>query len=174
MIHLWAKFTSWRWSKSKIAVGLSKWKKSSPYLLSIFIENYSSFQIRVFPALVSFFILSDNFFNFGPIFKCHTERMEKVNWTSRSRTLCWFFWKKKSLKKSDIQEACQTLKIIDVVISSHIISFRFPDTSWWLRKTKINWFEAEKSAVTTEKKLFFLIISKGQIFKANRKKSLYR
>ena len=34
-----------------------------------------------------------------------------------------------SLKKANIQEACQTLKIIDVAISSHIILFRFPDTS---------------------------------------------
>ena len=46
--------------------------------------------------------------------------------------------KKKSLKKSNIQEACQTLKIIDVAINSHIITFRFPDTSQELRKAKIS------------------------------------
>ena len=35
----------------------------------------------------------------------------------------------KSLKKSYIQEACQNLKVIAEAISSHIISFRFQDTS---------------------------------------------
>ena len=83
-----------------------------PYLLSIFNENYSSFQTLVFPALVSFFILSDNSFDFGPIFKCHIQRKEKVNWIARSRTLFWIFWKKKIIKKSNIQEASQTLKKI--------------------------------------------------------------
>ena len=89
--------------------------KSRPYLLSIFNENYSSFQICVFPALVLFFTLPDNFFDFGPIFKCHTQRMEKVNWISRSG-----LYAESSEKKS--------LKIIDGTISSHVISFRFPDT----------------------------------------------
>ena len=37
-------------------------------------------------------------------------------------------FERKSLKKSNIQEACQTLKIIGVVISTYIISFRFLDT----------------------------------------------
>ena len=39
--------------------------------------------------------------------------MERINWISRSRTLCWIFWKK-IIKKSNIQEARQTLKIISV------------------------------------------------------------
>ena len=36
-------------------------------------------QALVIPALVSFFTLSDRFcfFDFGPIFKCHAQRMEK-------------------------------------------------------------------------------------------------
>ena len=38
-------------------------------------------------------------------------------------------FEKKSFKKSNIQEACQTLKVADVAISNHIISFQFPDTS---------------------------------------------
>ena len=49
---------------------------------------------RIFPVLVSFFILSDIFFDFEPIFKCYNQSMEKVNWLSRSRTLCLIFWKK--------------------------------------------------------------------------------
>ena len=54
----------------------------------------SSFQSRVFPALVSFFKLSDIFFDFVPIFKCHTQSMERINSISRSLTLCWIFWRK--------------------------------------------------------------------------------
>ena len=36
---------------------------------------------------------------------------------------------KKTIKKSNIQDACEILKIINKAISSHIISFRFADTS---------------------------------------------
>ena len=43
-------------------MGYANESKSRPYLPSISNENYSSFQTRVFPALVSFFILFDNFF----------------------------------------------------------------------------------------------------------------
>ena len=92
---------------------------------------------KVFPALVSFFILSDNFFWFLTYFW--------INWISRS---IWcaesFEKKKKSFKKSNIQAACQTLKIIGVAISIHIISFQFLNTSRKFRKAKISWFEAKK------------------------------
>ena len=47
-----------------------------------------------------------------PDLEAHTESFEMI-----------------SLKKSNIQEPCQTLKINGVAISSHIISFRFLDTS---------------------------------------------
>ena len=50
------------------------------------------FSTRLFLALVLFFILSDNFFDSEPIFKCHTQKIEIINWISRSRTLCWIFW----------------------------------------------------------------------------------
>ena len=36
------------------------------------------------------------------------------------------FENKKSLKKSNIQEACQTMKITSVVISRHMVTFRTP------------------------------------------------
>ena len=64
--------------------------------------------------------------------------MERINWIYRSRTSCWIFWEK-IIKKSNIQELCQALKIIGEAISSYIISFQFPDTS---EKPKIKWFEA--------------------------------
>ena len=48
--------------------------------------------------------------------------METINWTSRSRTLCWIFWKKFIKKKN---KARQTRKIIGVAIRSHVILFRF-------------------------------------------------
>ena len=45
---------------------------------------------------------------------------------------------KKLLKKSNIPEARQTLKIVGVVISSHIISFRFLPISGLLQITQVN------------------------------------
>ena len=45
----------------------------------------SLFQTRVIAALVSFFILSNNFSCFGPI--------ERIKWISRCRTLWWIFRK---------------------------------------------------------------------------------
>ena len=56
-------------------------------------------------------------------------------------------------KKSNIQEACQTLKIIGVANSSHIILFRFLPISG-----HYNW-----------RKKFVSIISKGKIFRAYNK-----
>ena len=58
-------------------------------------------------------------------------------------------------------ETHQTLKILDVAISSHLIFFffwfcSFPDTSKQLRRTKIGRFEAEKLAVTGERGVFRL------------------
>ena len=77
--------------------------------------------------------------------------------------------KKRSLKKLNIQDAFWPLKIIVVAIRNHIISFRFPDTSEQLRKTKISWFKAEKLAVTWGKKFDYL---KRKVFIADRKKFL--
>ena len=34
------------------------------------------------------FLTFSDFFYFGPIFKCPTQRMERINWISRYRTLC--------------------------------------------------------------------------------------
>ena len=42
---------------------------------------------------------SYNIFDFGRIFNYHTQRMERNNSISRYWTLCWIFWKKKSLKE---------------------------------------------------------------------------
>ena len=49
-------------------------------------------------------------------------------------------FEKNSLKKSNIQEARQTLKIIGVAISSHIISFRFLPISrhFWITQENQN------------------------------------
>ena len=48
---------------------------------------------------------------------------------------------------------------------------RFPDTFRRLRKTFLGGLEAEKLAVTGEK--FFAIISRGNVFRGDRKKSLF-
>ena len=72
---------------------------------------------------MSFFILSDLFLRATP------KGWKKSIGFPDPGLYAESFEKKKSLKKSNIQEACQTLKIIDVAINSHIITFRFPDTS---------------------------------------------
>ena len=122
---------------------------------------------RVFPVLVSFFILSDIFFDFEPIFKCYTQGMEKVNWFSRSRTLCLIFWK----------------KIIKKIEYSRSLSD--PENYWCGHQQPYNFFPIFRHFVITQENKnqliwsrkinnFFLIISKGKIFIADRKKSLYR
>ena len=74
--------------------------------------------------------------------------MERINWISRRRTLCWIFWEKNSLTESNILETCQTL--ILSVSSSAAIWFpfgfcQFPDTcrsqknqSWLIRSRRIS------------------------------------
>ena len=45
-------------------------------------------QLRLAPFLPKpLFILSDQFFDFGSIFKCYTQRMERFNYISKCRTL---------------------------------------------------------------------------------------
>ena len=81
---------------------------------------------------------------------------------------------KKAHKK--ILEAHQTLKILCLAISSHIIFFgfySFPDTFRQLKKNKIGWFEAEKLAAAVWWG-DFSIISRGNVFGADQKKSLFR
>ena len=46
-------------------------------------------QLRLAPLFQKpLIILSDHFFDFGPIFKCYTQRIERLDWISRCRTLC--------------------------------------------------------------------------------------
>ena len=82
---------------------------------------------------------------------------------------------KKLLKKSNIPEARQTLKIVGVVISSHIISFRFLPISGLLQITQVkqNYLIQSRKNIFTWRKVFFSI-SLRNIFRAIRKKSLYR
>ena len=83
-------------------------------------------------------------------------------------------FEKYSLKNSNIPESRQTLKIICVSISSHLISFwfcQFLGTSGQLRKTKICWSEAEKLAVTG-KNFFFRLSQKERFLKPIKKKIL--
>ena len=103
--------------------------------------------------------VSDHFVDCGPIFNCHTQRMERFNSISRCRTLCCIFWKK------DV-----TISSLSVTISSHIISLRFllisrrfqitqgnQNHSIWSRKPSCNW------------ESFFYIISKGKIYSPSKK-----
>ena len=76
-------------------------------------QNFSRFGV-VFYTFWHFFWLSTYFW---------------INWISRSIRFAESFEKKKSLKKPNIQKACHTLRITDVAISSHIISFRLLNAS---------------------------------------------
>ena len=107
-------------------------------------------------------------------FKCHTQRMERIDWISRCGTLYWIIWKKMSLK-SNILEAHYSMKALVVAISSNIISFRFLPISGHLRTIEENQsrsIRSRRSSCNWGKK--FSIISKGKIFRDDRKISVYR
>ena len=105
-------------------MGYPNESKLRPNLLSIFNENYSSFQTRIFPALVLLLYFPTIFLTFD-LFLSATPKQWKKSIGFSDPGLYGESFEKKSLKRSNIQEACQMLKIIDVTISSHIISFRF-------------------------------------------------
>ena len=97
------------------------------------------FKLAFFLALMSFFTFSDNFFDFGPIFKCHTQKMEIINWISRCRTLYWIFCKKNSLK--EIKYSRNSLDLENCWYGHqqpYIISFRFLQISGHFRITQEN------------------------------------
>ena len=79
---------------------------------------------------MSFFILSDIFLTLD-LFLSATPKLwkESIGFQDAELQAESFEKKKKKIKKLNIQEACETLKIISEVISSDIISFQFPDTS---------------------------------------------
>ena len=78
---------------------------------------------------MSFFILSDIFLTLD-LFLSATPKLWKESIGFQDVELqAESFEKKKKIKKLNIQEACETLKIISEVISSDIISFQFLDTS---------------------------------------------
>ena len=74
------------------------------------------------------------FFDFGPIFKCHTQAWKELIGFPDAELYAKSFEKKKKLGFLD---ARQTLKILGVAISSHIISFRFLPIPGQLKKTKL-------------------------------------
>ena len=117
---------------------------------------------------MSFFTLSDHFFFFFfffftfDLFLSTTPKGWKEYVGFPDVKLYAESFEKKSLKKSNILEALQTLKIFSFC--------RFPDTCGQLRKTKIGRFKAEELAGNWGEKI--LIISEGKNFRTDRKKSL--
>ena len=65
----------------------------------------SSSQTHIISFLVSFLHFLTFFIDFPLIFRYHNQRMERINWIPRLKTLCWFFWGKTSLTKSNVPEA---------------------------------------------------------------------
>ena len=80
---------------------------------------------------------------------------------------------KKRIKKINILEARQTLKILSVAISSDIIYFRFLPISGhlWTTQENQNW-SIQSGRISCNFRKKFLIISKEKIFRVNRKESL--
>ena len=83
-------------------------------------------------------------------------------------------FEKKSLRKSNVLETHQTLKILVVGSSSHIIYFRFLSISGHLRTTQDNqnlYIRRRRISCNWGKNLS--IISKGKIFRSDRKKNSF-
>ena len=83
---------------------------------------------------------------------------KKINWISTCRILCWTL-RKKILKKLNILEAPQTLKIFGVAISSHVISFWFLLISGNFQATQVNqsrFIWSWKVSCNWEKTVFWL------------------
>ena len=74
---------------------------SKPSLLRVSCYNFrrNSFQTHVISALVLFFTLFNYCFDFALVFRCHNQRIEKMDLISTRRTLCWIFSKKKTQNK---------------------------------------------------------------------------
>ena len=104
------------------------------------------------------------YYESGCSFKCHKQRIEWIDWISKSNTLCWIFWKKNHYNKSNIQEARQTLKIIGVAINSRIIYFLFFSISDHFRITQENQNQLIRSRKTSSNWGNFFRLSQKEIF----------
>ena len=62
-------------------------------------ENSFSTNKKILNLCLRWKILRNYPFVAEVTFKCHTQRMERINWFSRCRTLCWVFWKKNHWNK---------------------------------------------------------------------------
>ena len=130
---------------------------------------------HVIPALLSFFRVQTHFFEFGSVFGCRAAvRKKKPIRYSESSFYPEHFEKKIFLKISENKKACQTLKIFDQAISSHLISFRFllfsghfrtvPEHQKSLRGSRKIWWRRRKKNQGD--------ISRGTYFIVNQKKIL--
>ena len=106
------------------------------------------------------FILSDHFFDFRPIFKCHTQRM-KESIESSGADLYGKSFEKKWL-------------ILGEAISRNLISFsfcRFPDSGhfWITQKNQNQSIQSRKISCNWRFFFFFPFISKGKNFRVEQK-----
>ena len=83
------------------------------------------------------------FTDFPLIFRCHNQRMEKINWIPRLKTLWWISWEKNLLTKSNFIEVwLPDPDFLGVTISSHVIHSRLLLFSrhLWTTQENQNWF----------------------------------
>ena len=99
--------------------------------------------------------------------------MERINWISRCRTL-WCFFKKNSLKKSNILEPRQTTKILGVGSSSHIIKFKLLSISghFWTTQENQTWSIRSRKISSNLGKVFLFDYLKRKDFRADQKNPL--
>ena len=146
-------FLWYKWAKSQTSRGHSfgyyQIFKSPSLRASCWWKNFgrSSFQTFVIPALI--YTLSAPFLTLGLFLSATPKRWEKKSIRfPNDEFYAEYFEKKNSLKKLNILEGRQTLKILDVTISSHTTSFPFllifgyfrttqENQNWSIRKEKI-------------------------------------
>ena len=124
---------------------------------------------KIFNLCLRWHILRSCHFFAEATFKYHTQRMERINWICRCRTLCWIFWKKKikmkySRSSLDPGDSC----------CNHQQPYNFLSFFADFRTTQENQnqsIRSRKISCNWEKR--FSIISKGKILRADRKKSFY-
>ena len=126
---------------------------------------------------MSFFILSDLFFFFFltlDLFLRATLQGWKESIGFPDAELYAESFEKNFIKKSNILEACQSLKILAVAIRNHIISFQFLLISEHFRTTQENdnWSIRSKKLAVIGKNVFFRLSHKERFFFKKLKKNL--